>query len=554
MPAAEQFTVHAGTVVYPEPLGWLHEHPQAPLDAVVADRLQQAQIAEFARGDATAALAQFDELLGPQGPTGDAALPCLLAAAWAAHRAGDTARSDLLAARRAAALAKLSAAGLAQPELAAFVAGSVLLDAARGQAPAPALTPLLQALPERLTAALFARLHERGQPAAALATAAAAIQQQRRRLVLAQGLVPQFDAPTLARAADGQLVLWFADPQTAGNGRGAVTRPEFLHSLVAPDGPTERAPSDPRRTLPAVPSTAGLTFLEPTGDHEVVVPGLAWVAPAAVPEPHWLARPAAVVTATLALVFVFGGSLWFAARALRRETLAIRARSDFLTGVTHELKTPIASIRLVAEVLSDDEVPAAKQLEYFALLAGESARLSMLIENVLDLGQMERGERAYDLRPGDLAQVVRDAVRLFGPLAQRAGLQLEVHEGAGEVPATIDQGALLQALLAVFENARKYAAAGGQLTVTTAHRGDQFTIDVRDFGPGVPTAERDAVFERFQRGRAHRHGSIPGTGLGLYLARSIVARHGGTLVCLAPADGPGARFRFTLPTTLEASR
>ena len=108
-------------------------------------------------------------------------------------------------------------------------------------------------------------------------------------------------------------------------------------------------------------------------------------------------------------------------------------RRDFVANVSHELKTPVASIRLIAEVLGSDEVRPAKQHEYFALLAGEAARLSMLIENVLDLGRIERGERAYDLRRCDVGEVVREAAMLFVPIAQR-GEHVGPH---GRVPADV---------------------------------------------------------------------------------------------------------------------
>src|SRR5690606_29658193 len=161
----------------------------------------------------------------------------------------------------------------------------------------------------------------------------------------------------------------------------------------------------------------------------------------------------------------------------------------------------------------------------FLLLAGEAARLSMLIDNVLDLGQLERGERNYDLREGDLADVVRRTVALFAPLAERPAMPVALHEGTTGAPAIVDAGPLSQALLAVFENARKYAAGAGLLQVHT--RGDtrSFAIVVRDHGPGVPAAEHEAIFARFTRGKAQQHGSVPGVGLGLYLARTIVQRH-----------------------------
>jgi signal transduction histidine kinase len=171
----------------------------------------------------------------------------------------------------------------------------------------------------------------------------------------------------------------------------------------------------------------------------------------------------------------------------------------------------------------------------------------MLIENVLDLGSMERGERAYDLRPCDLLQVVREAAFLFRPLAERDRLAVLLETGDGSADGEADRGALLQALLNVLDNARKYAAAGGRIEMAAVPENGALRITVRDHGPGIPAGEREAIFGRFRRGSAHTNGAIPGVGLGLNLARSIAERHGGRLVCEAPASGTGAQFTFTLP-------
>jgi len=272
-----------------------------------------------------------------------------------------------------------------------------------------------------------------------------------------------------------------------------------------------------------------------------------YVTPRQPAEPPLFARPAAALAAVLTLAFVFAGSALFAVRALRQQAAAVRTRAEFLTMVTHELKTPLAAIRLLGEMLVEGRVPAGREREYYGLLAGEAARLSMLIENVLDLGRMERGERAYDLRPTDLAEVVRESVALFAPVAQRDGVELALYEGAPRAVAPADRGALLQALLNVLDNARKYAAAGRRIAVTTAARGASFEVALRDFGPGVADDEREAIFDRFRRGARHAHGAVPGVGLGLHLAQQIARRHGGELRCARPADGPGAVFTFTLP-------
>src|SRR5262249_11514075 len=159
---------------------------------------------------------------------------------------------------------------------------------------------------------------------------------------------------------------------------------------------------------------------------------------------------------------------------------------------------------------------------------------------------------AYDVRDGDLAEVVRQAVALIAPVAGRDGVEVTLREGMAHAPARIDRGALLQALLNVLDNARKYAAAGQRIEVSTGREGDALCIVVRDHGPGVPTGERESIFGRFRRGEQHRHGSIPGVGLGLYLARQICERHGGALACAVPDDGgKGAQFAFTLPLAMD---
>jgi two-component system phosphate regulon sensor histidine kinase PhoR len=193
---------------------------------------------------------------------------------------------------------------------------------------------------------------------------------------------------------------------------------------------------------------------------------------------------------------------------------------------------------------------------YLGRLSGEAVRLSMLIENVLDLGRLERGERPHDPRPLDVAALVRDVVRLFAPLAERDGVRVELRGCEAPVPADADGGALRQALLNVLDNARKYAGDGKRIEV--AVRTDVAggaVVAVRDFGEGVADDEREAVFERFTRGRRHRHGSVPGVGLGLHLARAIARRHGGELLCVAPPDGErGACFELRLPAAAGAGR
>ncbi|MGE3174080.1 MAG: sensor histidine kinase [Planctomycetota bacterium] len=527
----------------PADVGWLEPLAAMPADPVVDARLLRAQQDEFARGDQTAAAAAFDELLGERGPQGRARLPVLAAAAWQAQRADDAARRQRLGDALASALQGRPRADLALPEVADAVAALALLDATSG-ALRNWLADLLPGLPEEQAAALARRLSERGVDTAAFDGARREV--AARRALLREVGAELARSPAAPRQSGGAVLLWFPSADDAGvAGQGALCPPAILG---------ERLVAVARRGLPPVPDLGDQRFAPgPRAAApvlaEAVVPGLWWVVPRVSTAPvPWTARPEAALAAAAALLAVLLACGWLAGRAVRQEARAVAERVQFVTVVTHELKTPLAAIRLLAEMLVEGRAPAGKVPDYYRLLAGEAARLSMLIENVLDLGRMARGERAYDLRPGDLGDVADEAAALFAPIAERDGLRFLLHAADRAAPARFDRGALLQALLNVLDNARKYGAAGGAIALRVAVREGRCEVVVRDRGPGVPEAEREAVFAQFARGRAHRSGAIPGVGLGLHLAREIARQHGGALRCRAPQDGgPGVEFAFELP-------
>lgn len=512
VPAAQRFALVDGALVVPDDLDWIDAPPRAespPLavGAVLADACRL----EFGAGDAIAAGARLNDALSKvaveQRP------PLLAAAAWNAHRRGDTAARD-------AAFVELVPAD--------DIAASMLLLVAAADRPLPDWAASWCARGEpALVGAVIDRLQERDvHDLGPLRDALGAASRRRNDLrAVTRHIAELVSAQQPVLLGAGDRVLTFS-PQT--------------HTGAVLDEPTLRG-LDYGRFAPTWGEPRPQTSVEVVGPLALHLdPG----------ETGAWSRPWLLSALLLALAACFGLGLHLAFRALRREAAAQRTRAEFLTTVTHELKTPLASLRLLAEMLEQERVSAERRPEYYALLAGESVRLGALIENVLDLGRLERGERSYDRRAQAPAAVVRGAVELFGPLAQRDGLRVEATIADDSARATFDRGALEQALLNVMDNARKYAKDGGLLQITAARENGAYQVRVRDRGPGVAAAERETIFERFVRGARHADGSVPGVGLGMHLSRRILRDHGGDLVCEAPADGgPGACFHLRLPLT-----
>lgn len=571
VPAERRAEWRGGSLVVDDAIGWLEPVPERPLPLDEAMLLRRAATDEFVREDAAAATSVFEVMAneraaaGPSdgrsaGPSSALAMrtatspsPTLLAAAaWQAQRRRDDAACVRWLTALDAALAATPTTAVAEPQTARAIAARLLLAAARHEAPPSQTTALAALLPEDIAEPMLDRLHERGADDATFArTLRQTITRRRTLQQLASAWREQPNEARQQRCGDG-VSLWVPGAER-GDGEAALVDASWWSTL--PGLGTARA--TPTAALPPVPS--GGRVVVATSDSTLpahadeVVPSLVGVVPLPLPPLPWSQHPSTLLAAGSLLLFVFAGSTFLLLRTARREALAVRTRSEFLTGVTHELKTPLASIRLIADVLHDDEVTPERQREYVALLAGETARLSTLLDNVLDLGRHERGERAYDRAPDDLAVAVRDALRTFAPLAQQSGLAVALHEGLAAAPAVFDAGALQQVLLNLLDNARKYGRGGGRIDVHTERRGEHFEVSVRDHGPGVPAAEREAIFGQFVRGARHRHGSVPGTGLGLFLARSIARAHGGDLVCDAPAAGEGAVFRLTMPMLEDRS-
>lgn len=257
-----------------------------------------------------------------------------------------------------------------------------------------------------------------------------------------------------------------------------------------------------------------------------------------------------IVYALAALLALTGvGGLLAVHRMVTVAMAYAERRSNFVAAVTHELKTPLTAIRMYGEMLRDGLVTSdAKRHEYYGTITAESERLSRLIDNVLEFSRLEKGTREMQLAVGAVAPVVDEVAGLLRPHAEREGFTLRTVFEPALPPVRFERDALFQVLLNLVDNAIKYArgASRRDVTIELRRHGPGVSIAVRDHGPGVAPRHLARIFEPFHRGEDELVRTTQGTGLGLALVESLVARMGGT-VAGRNASGGGFEVRVELP-------
>lgn len=220
-------------------------------------------------------------------------------------------------------------------------------------------------------------------------------------------------------------------------------------------------------------------------------------------------------------------------------------RREFVANVSHELKTPLASIRALADTLEagaidDPDVSG----EFLGRIVIEVDRLNALVEELLDLGRLESGRLALDYRAMLPAELIENTVARLSHQIENAGLTIETDTVAALHTATIDGARIEQVLMNLIQNAIKFTPSGGSITVRATERDGLLLIDVRDTGVGIHEDELPRLFERFYKSDRARRSS--GTGLGLAIAKHIVLTHGGHISATS-ALGKGSVFTVELP-------
>jgi signal transduction histidine kinase len=286
-----------------------------------------------------------------------------------------------------------------------------------------------------------------------------------------------------------------------------------------------------------------------------------WETAAYLMNPAKLSQSARTIKLTLGLliavlVAAIGAGSWLIVADLNRQLTLARQKTDFVSNVSHELKTPLTSIRMFSELLAEGRVAdESKQRSYLGIITAEAARLTRLINNVLDFSRMERGEKKYSFQECDLVKVARETAESYRPHLENVGFKLDC--AFPECPLRVrgDCDALAQIIVNLISNAEKYSNEKKEISIQAARRDGPLPcaeITILDRGLGVPPGSAEKIFEKFYRAHDGLSSGIQGSGLGLTLARQIARAHGGD-VRYESRDGGGSCFCLRLPIILQTS-
>ena len=404
-----------------------------------------------------------------------------------------------------------------------------------------------------------------------VADASPAVPAPRESSYMARRAFRQLAAAAPAKLADQELhrsgwLPWFSENQLhllgwLRRGGGATYGAEIeMTALLSRLAPLVRSEAGDGITL-ALRDGSGRTLVQ-AGDVDTTGDVQPLVEVAATPlAPHWsvaafgpvpgagTARSFVLMGGLLVVIFVasivIGGSLLlWQAHAGRRDAAQ---KTTFVSNVSHELKTPLTTIRMYAELLADGRVrEEEKRSDYLRVIIEQAQRLARLVNNVLDFSRIEQNRKKYNIEPLDAREALVRILETQQPRFDEAGIRLSVTGPAEGFSAALDRDAFEQAVLNLADNAIKYAAEGKELQVELASGAQGREVRFLDRGPGVPASHRGRLFQKFHRVDDSLTSRQPGTGLGLSIARRMMRDMGGD-VFFEPRQGGGSCFILRLP-------
>ncbi len=316
----------------------------------------------------------------------------------------------------------------------------------------------------------------------------------------------------------------------------AVRTPDGFPVFLSPVDDPEVAPA--RDTLPE--EYGGLILeaaIRPGAASTLVIGGL----------------PRARLPLLLALMVMSLGVGVAAVLQIRKAEELARVRDDFISGVSHEFRTPLTQIRMFTELLADGKLKTDEErVRSTEVINREARRLTHLVENILHFSQMGRAPRS----PGTIERIgiqeaIRDLAEAFSPLVQAQGCHLEIQVDPPDLVVLASRGGLHRMLANLLDNALKYGPEGQTIRIVAVEREGWIRISVEDQGPGIPVGERSRIWDPYHRLERDREGQVRGSGIGLSVVAELAQATGGA-AWVEEGRGGSARFVIRLPADLPA--
>ena len=361
-----------------------------------------------------------------------------------------------------------------------------------------------------------------------------------------------------------EIVFWLRPPEAPGMIFGCLLSVDALTDLWRDALPDNAAPDyvlallndKARPVVTQPPSEKGRDWRRPFVASEIGEALPHWEAALYLMRPQQLQENARGVRRTLVLLIAaalaaiaFGG--WAVFADARRQMALAQKKTDFVSNVSHELKTPLTSIRMFAEMMQSGSAAEEKRPQYLRIIVAEAERLTRLINNVLDFARLERKQKRYDFHPLDLHQVIARTWEGHELHLREQGFTTRWQAAPPPYPVRGDDDALAQILVNLLSNAEKYSTDRKEVEIHSYLTENSVHVSVLDRGSGVPPGEEGKIFEAFYRAHDSLASGIQGSGLGLTLAQRLAREHGGEITYQA-REGGGSNVTLRLPLTKEA--
>jgi signal transduction histidine kinase len=251
--------------------------------------------------------------------------------------------------------------------------------------------------------------------------------------------------------------------------------------------------------------------------------------------------------AILTMMAILGFGVSMLGRLIAQERKVLKLKSEFVSSVSHEFKTPITSIMALTErLLSGNMKDQNRMREYFNTIARDAENLKHLVGNILDFSKIEEGKKVYHFEETDIKGWLKEVLEHFFRYQEQRIYSLQTTMSDSGVPVHMDRSAMQLAINNLLDNAVKFSASHTDITLSLEKQTMHYLLKIKDEGIGIPAQEQSRIFEKFYRGKYTANNFVTGTGLGLAIVKQVIEGHGGEIT-LDSSPGKGSVFIIRFP-------